>query len=130
MRAGRLAASRSPGGTVYPSLTYRDVGAALTWLAEAFGFETQVLDEVIAIVRSGSGAGLTQTDRPEELHGSRIGRRWVYVVVDDIDAHSARAKSAGASLLGEPHDYGDGYRGYSSRDLEGNLWSFGTGPVP
>jgi len=25
---------------------------------------------------------------------------------------------------------GDGYRGYSARDLEGNLWSFGTGPVP
>ena len=115
---------------MYPSLTYRDVGAALTWLAEAFGFETQVLDEVSAIVRSGSGAVLIQTDRPEDLHGSHIGRGWVYVVVDDIDAHYARAKSAGASLLGEPHDYGDGYRGYSARDLEGNLWSFGTGPVP
>jgi len=40
---------------VYPSLTYRDVGAALTWLAEAFGFEGHVLDEVSAIVRSGDG---------------------------------------------------------------------------
>jgi uncharacterized glyoxalase superfamily protein PhnB len=90
---------------VYPSLTYRDVGAALTWLAEAFGFETQVLDEASAIVRSGSGAVLIQTDRPEDLHGSHTGHGWVYVVVEDIDAHYARAKSAGASLLGEPHDY-------------------------
>jgi uncharacterized glyoxalase superfamily protein PhnB len=115
---------------VYPSLTYRDVGAALAWLAEAFGFETQVLDEVTAIARSGSGAVLIQTDRPEDLHGSHTGRGWVYVVIDDVDAHYARAKAAGAGLLGEPHDYGDGHRGYSARDLEGNLWSFGTGPVP
>jgi hypothetical protein len=44
---------------VYPSLTYRDVGAALTWLAEGFGFEGQVIDEVSAIVRFGSGTVLT-----------------------------------------------------------------------
>jgi uncharacterized glyoxalase superfamily protein PhnB len=115
---------------VYPSLTYRDVGAALAWLAEAFGFEGHVLDEVSAIVRSGDGTALIQTDRPKDLHGSHIGRGWVYVVIDDIDAHYARAKAAGASLLGEPHHYGGGHRGYSARDLEGNLWSFGTGAVP
>jgi uncharacterized glyoxalase superfamily protein PhnB len=115
---------------VYPSLTYRDVGAAVTWLADAFGFQAQALDEDSAIVRSASGTAVIQTDRPEDLHGSHLGRGWVYVVVGDIDAHYARAEAAGASLLGEPHAYGDGYRGYSARDLEGNLWSFGTGPVP
>jgi hypothetical protein len=98
----------------------RDVGAASTWLAEAFGFKAQVIDEASAIVRSGSGTVLIQTERPGDLHGSHTGRGWVYVVIDDIDAHYARAKSADASLLGEPHDYG-GYRGYSARDLEGNL---------
>ncbi len=90
---------------MYPSLTYRDVGAALTWLAEAFGFETQVLDEVSAIVRSGSGAVLIQTDLPEDLHGSHIGRGWVYVVAHDIDVHYARAEAAGARLLGEAAPY-------------------------
>jgi uncharacterized glyoxalase superfamily protein PhnB len=115
---------------VYPSLTYRDVGAALTWLAEAFGFEAQVIDEVSAIVRFGGGTAIVQADHPQDLHGSHLGRGWVYVPVGDIGAHYARAKAAGAILLGEPHDYGDCYRGYSSRDLEGNLWSFGTGPVP
>jgi hypothetical protein len=49
---------------VYPSLTYHDVGAALTWLAEAFGFEAQVIDGDSAIVRSGSGTVLIQADRP------------------------------------------------------------------
>jgi len=45
------------------------------------------------------------------------------------DAHYARAQATGADLQGQPHDYGDGYRSYSVRDLEGNLWTFGTGPV-
>ncbi len=115
---------------MYPSLTYCEVGAALAWLAEAFGFEGRVLDETGAIARFGSGTVLIHLERPEDLHGSHTGHGWVYVVVEDIDAHYARAKAAGADLLGEPHAYGDGYRGYSARDLEGNLWSFGTGPVP
>ena len=115
---------------MYPSLTYRDVAAAVAWLAEAFGFEGHLLDEVSAVVRSGGVTAVMQLDRPEDLHGSHLGHGWVYVAVGDIDAHYARAKAGGAHLLGEPHDYGDGYRGYSARDLEGNLWSFGTGPVP
>jgi uncharacterized glyoxalase superfamily protein PhnB len=115
---------------VYPSLTYRNIGAALTWLTEAFGFEGHRLDEIGAVVRFGGRTTLIQLDRPDELHGTHIGQGWVYVVVDDIDDHYRRATSAGATLLGEPHDYGDGNRGYSARDLEGNLWSFGTGPVP
>ena|SRR6266568_402759 len=97
MRAGRLAASRSSGGAVYPSLTYRDVGAALAWLAAAFGFEAQVLDEVTAVVRSGSGAVLIQTDRPEDLHGSHTGRGWVYVVIGDVDAHCCISSSSGSA---------------------------------
>jgi uncharacterized glyoxalase superfamily protein PhnB len=113
---------------VYPSLTYRDVGAAVTWLAEAFGFDGHALGEAGAIIRSGDGTAIVQTDRPGDLHGSHIGHGWVYVPVAGIGAHYARAKAAGASLLGEPRHYGDGYRGYSARDLEGNLWSFGTGP--
>jgi uncharacterized glyoxalase superfamily protein PhnB len=51
----------------------------------------------------------------------------VYVEVADPDAHSERARAAGAEVLGEPHDaMGGTVRGYSARDLEGNLWSFGS----
>jgi uncharacterized glyoxalase superfamily protein PhnB len=61
----------------------------------------------------------------------RLGGRgwlgWVYVAVDDPDAHYERAKAAGGDVLNEPHDaLGGTQRGYSARDLEGNLWSFGT----
>jgi len=115
--------------TVYPSLTYRDVGAALAWLEKAFGFAGRVLDDVGATVRYGGGIALIQSERPKDLHGSHTGQGWVYVVIDDADAYYERAKAAAANLQGEFHDYGDGHRGYSARDLEGNLWSFGTGPV-
>ena len=64
---------------------------------------------------------LIQSDRPSELHGTHLGLGWVYVAVDDIEAHYERAKAAGVELLNEPHDALDGtQRGYIARDLEGN----------
>jgi uncharacterized glyoxalase superfamily protein PhnB len=46
------------------------------------------------------------------------------VMVDDVDAHHARAVAAGAEVVGEPRDESYGYREYDARDLEGGLWSF------
>lgn len=118
---------------IYPSLTYRDVGAALTFLTGAFGLEVDELGRGAsgavrsAILRAGTGRVLVQPDLPEELHGSHLGQGWVYVSVADVDAHWARAREAGARILGDPHGSPDGtFRGYSARDPEGNLWSFGT----
>ena len=50
----------------------------------------------------------------------------VYVVVDDVDAHHRRAVEHGAEILMPPTDQDYGSRDYMARDLEGNLWSFGT----
>lgn len=49
-----------------------------------------------------------------------------HVVVADPDAHHQRAKAAGAQIIKELEDQDYGSRDYSARDLEGNLWSFGT----
>jgi uncharacterized glyoxalase superfamily protein PhnB len=118
---------------VYPSLTYRDVETALAFLEQAFGFEPEDVgrDEQGTIrhaaLRYGQGLVLLQPDRPDELHGSHLGQGWVYVEVADLDAHFERARAAGAEILGEPHEaMGGTVRGYSARDPEGNLWSFGT----
>jgi len=118
---------------MYPSLTYRDVRAALQWLSRAFGFEARVFadegtpETIQAALVYGDGMVMVQCDRPQELHGSHIGRGWVYVAVDDVDGHYERAKAAGAEVLNEPHgSIEGGMRGYSARDVEGNLWSFGT----
>jgi uncharacterized glyoxalase superfamily protein PhnB len=49
-----------------------------------------------------------------------------YVVVTDVDAHHQNAVAAGAEVVYALRDEDYGGRGYSCRDLEGNLWNFGT----
>ena len=51
------------------------------------------------------------------------------VHLDDVDAHHARVKAAGAKVFRplETHDYGEEYftdRGYGVHDLEGHQWYF------
>lgn len=77
-------------------------------------------------MRHGDGTVLVQPDLPDELHGSHVGQGWVYVSVADPDAHHRRARDAGANVLNAPHDAGATMRGYSARDPDGTLWSFGT----
>ena len=50
----------------------------------------------------------------------------IYVVVGDPDGHHQRAQAAGANIVRALTDEPYGSREYSARDLEGNLWSFGT----
>jgi uncharacterized glyoxalase superfamily protein PhnB len=125
--------THAPG--VYPCLTYRDVRRAIAWLEVAFGIQGQALtlpgtsdDAPLdhALLRASGGTILVESERPEELHGPHAGHGWVYVTVTNADAHYQRAKAAGAHVLGEPHDFGDGFRGYTATDLEHNLWTFGT----
>ena len=117
---------------VYPCLTYRDVAAALKWLADAFGVKPLVPDseanEAVenAAVAHRAGIVLIAAERPEQLHDSHTGQGWVYLAVDDIDGHHRRTKAAGVEVLNDPHAGPGGMRGYSARDLEGNIWTFGT----
>ena len=41
-----------------------------------------------------------------------------------IDAHCARARTAGATILAEPEDQFYGDRIYRAADLEGHVWTF------
>jgi uncharacterized glyoxalase superfamily protein PhnB len=120
---------------IYPCLTYRDVRRAINWLQTAFGIQGQALappgtpdDEPLdhALLHTNGGTILVESERPHELHGPHAGRGWIYVTVTDADAHYQRAKAAGTQVLGEPHNFGDGFRGYTAADLEQNLWTFGT----
>ena len=43
---------------------------------------------------------------------------------EDIDAHCARVRAAGAVILGDPSTQFYGDRTYSCRDLEGHIWNF------
>lgn len=48
----------------------------------------------------------------------------IMVVVDNVDAHHARAAAAGARVLEEPSPSPFGERHYSVADLEGRVWWF------
>jgi uncharacterized glyoxalase superfamily protein PhnB len=120
----------------FPTLRYQDAPAAIGWLKQAFGAEELAVhkgdDGLVhhaelsfapdAIVMFGSaerGDDSDQLDIP-------VGGTSIYVVIDDPDAHFKRAEGAGAEIVRglQNEDYGS--RGYTAKDPEGNLWSFGT----
>ncbi len=106
--------------------------AAAHFLADAFGFETD-------------------GDLPEEEHDPDVGYgyHWIefrignamlnvfpleggrqgppthlpWIYVDDLDAHYAHAKAAGAVIVEEPHPF-PGDTVYVAADPEGNHWRF------
>jgi uncharacterized glyoxalase superfamily protein PhnB len=61
---------------------------------------------------------------PSELDGHCT--QGAYVIVEDADAHHERALAAGAEILLELVDQDYGGRGYTCRDPQGHVWSFGT----
>jgi uncharacterized glyoxalase superfamily protein PhnB len=60
------------------------------------------------------------------------GRSWpllthaISVMVDDVDAHLARAEREGAAMLSEPRDQPWGVRRYAVHDPGGHQWEFAT----
>ncbi|MER6831414.1 VOC family protein [Streptosporangium sp. NPDC000563] len=110
--------------TVYPLVRYRDAGKAVEWLVQAFGFEVHELhttaDGGVGHGELIAGTGMIMTSPGEP------GGPGVYVAVDDPDAHHARAVAAGAEVTMEPADKDYGSRDYACKDLEGNIWYFGT----
>jgi uncharacterized glyoxalase superfamily protein PhnB len=125
---------------IIPTFRYRDATAAIDFLCRAFGFERHLVvpgpgnTVKHAQLRFGRGMvmlGSAADDEygslvktPAELGGSA--GQAPYVVVADTDAHYARAKVEGAEILLDIEDKGYGGRGYTCRDPEGYVWSFGS----
>ncbi len=106
-----------PAGAVIPVLRYDDVLAASDWLCRAFGFrerwrvashrvQVAVGDCAVALAEGGGGGGE------------------VMVRVDDVDAHAARARAEGATIVREPADHAYGERQYTALDPGGHQWTF------
>jgi uncharacterized glyoxalase superfamily protein PhnB len=125
---------------VIATFRYRDAPAAIEWLCKAFGFERHAVypdpDGTIAHAQLTFGNGMIMlgsarddefgrtVKTPADVGGVVTGA--VYVVVEDVDAHHARAAAAGARITEPPTDRDYGGRGYGCRDLEGYVWSFGS----
>ena len=122
---------------VIAALRYQDPDKALDWLASAFGVEEKEVhrgdDGVVVHAELRLGDGLFMLGRYDEsgfLGGRQpdplAGTISLYAVIPDPDSHYQRATAAGAQIVRELVDQPYGSREYSARDLEGNLWSFGT----
>ena len=118
---------------VFPSLRYKNGAAAIDWLAKAFGFEKHFVvpgpGSAIAHAQLTIGSGMIMLGSGGDAAGGNPWddvRQGIYVQVQDVDAHYARAKAAGAEIVRELADTDYGSREYSVRDPEGHLWSFGT----
>jgi uncharacterized glyoxalase superfamily protein PhnB len=122
---------------VFPVLRYKEARCAIDWLTSAFGFEEQIViandDGTIAHAELKFGPGIVMlasaredhfgTKTPTEANGVT---QMIYITVDLVDDHHDRAKAAGAEIVMELTDMDYGSREYAARDLEGNVWSFGT----
>lgn len=113
-----------------PTLRYHDARAAIEWLGRAFGLEPHAVHEENGAVRHaelrwGNGVVMIGTSA-EDAPTSESAASDVYVIVEDVDAHCARARAAGARIILEPTDQDYGSRDYQALDVEGRLWSFGT----
>ncbi len=121
--------------SVWPALRYVDAPAAIRFLVDAFGFtETLVVpgeaDGVIAHAElawpPGGAVMLGSTAYDEGVHAHLpAGAGSVYLVTDEPEALFDRAVAAGAEVAQGLRDEGHG-RGFTVRDPEANLWSFGT----
>jgi uncharacterized glyoxalase superfamily protein PhnB len=119
---------------ICPYLIYEDAPAAIRFLSEAYGFEEKLVypmpdgrvghaelvlgDSMVMLASIFEGFGTSPRQLPD-VHG------FSYVYVEDVDAHFARAKAAGATLVTEPTDE-HGTRSYRTTDPEGHRWVFST----
>jgi len=125
--------------SVIPALQYRDAKAAIDFLCHAFGFEKNAVyeepDGSIAHAQLILGNGMVMLGSVKDSEYSKLLVRpadaggvtmSVYVVVEDADAHFARAKAAGATITRKPVTQDYGGRDYTCKDPDGHVWTFGT----
>lgn len=119
---------------ISPYLNYEDTGAMMAWLTRAFGLverhaqrgaDGKVNHAEMAlqdgVVMMGSPGGSFRNPR----HLGQVTRS-LCVYIDDLDAHCARARAAGAEIIEEPADQPYGDRRYGARDPEGHHWYFAS----
>ena len=121
----------APKATVVPILVYENVAVALHFLTRAFGFTERL--------RAEHGGSITHAQMDVGECAIMIGKQggpfrapqdsntvsqYATVHVENVDAHFAKAKAAGATILNEPQDMPFGVRQYTAKDIGGHWWTF------
>lgn len=122
---------------IWPSIHYDDARAAIGYLEKTFGFVTKLVvpnevdDSIIEHCQmagpEGGGIMLGTANRPDNKFSQRMtGQASTYIVITNPDELFDRAVAAGAEVFHPLEDQDYGSRDFSIKDLEGNIWSFGT----
>lgn len=118
---------------ITPYLLYRDAGAAVDWLAKAFGLRKSGRSYkdaggrvTHAEMKLGEALLMLGSPGPDFKNPKVLGQATqnLYVDVEDVDKHYARAVKAGAKIVEEPKDTFYGARRYGAEDPEGHRWYF------
>jgi uncharacterized glyoxalase superfamily protein PhnB len=124
-----------PPGTIIPELVYADVGVAVAWLCETFGFQERLRigdhraqlvyggESVIVSARDGGSAPQTSSGAAFQSQPGDV-RHGVMVRVPDVDRHYEHARQSGARILHPPETYAYGERQYTVQDPGGHRWTF------
>lgn len=126
--------------TVVPCMRYRDAPAAIAWLCDTFGFETQLVvpneNGTIAHAQLSFGNSMIMLGSVFDTEYGRLVKQpadighfvtqSTYLVVNNADLVYGRALEAGAKILLDIKDEDYGGRGFTCRDPEGHVWSIGT----
>ncbi len=119
-----------------PYIVYADAAAALEFLGKAFGFEERfrlpMPDGKLGHAEVGYQGNVVMLATAVDTYGHASPRDLsarhglIVCYVDDVDAHYAQAKAAGAVILAEPEDQFYGDRTYRVVDPEGHNWAVHT----
>jgi uncharacterized glyoxalase superfamily protein PhnB len=134
--------AKNTKATVIPCLRYRNAATAIEWLCSAFGFKKLAVyaneNGTIAHAQLGFGNGMIMVGsvadstsawgrlikQPDEINGAET--QAAYLVVADADAVYEHARAFGAQIVIDIKDEDYGGRGFTCRDIEKHIWSFGT----
>jgi len=122
---------------IIPYIFYRDVPAALDWLASAFGLIEELrhptpggMHAQMTLdgqrVMMGQGGKEWRMQSPSEVD-AKVSTMGIFIYLGDVDAHYERARGAGAEIVQAPHNEPYG-RTYTARDLDGHPWFFTMPP--
>ncbi len=123
---------------VWPGLRYDDAPAAIRFLTEVFGFTEMLVvpGENGAVAHAelawpdGGAVMLGSNSHTQGVHEpTPPGTSSTYVVSVDaagVDAVYQRVKNARVAVIADLHDTDYGSHGFTCRDPEGNMWTFGT----
>lgn len=132
------APTRVPPPTVWPTLRSHDAHALIAFLVTAFGFievfraeEGERVEHAQLAWPDGGGVMLGSVRQGDDGWALTPGSAGMYVVcrsAEEVDALHERAVAAGAQLHKPVQDTDYGSHEVAFRDVDGNLWDFGTYP--